>query len=156
MSHNQSPENGKVIVTHELTPHVDFLVDPTPGEEFPEWPRQMFPLQSVTALTYRDVHKAFNDEDTFHSLQAVETITGSGQRRFGIVEDPNPEGNAILMGITVSLAGIIPADQMLALHTAAQVAGHLMMPKKQLSLEGNNYTVFTLIPDYEAFCAAKA
>jgi len=133
---------------------VEFSVDVDNDAQYPAFPRQFFSIQSITTLTYLDVHKAFTDEDTFHALQACEAIFGSGQRRYGNVDDPNPESDKVFKGISISLAGMIPADQMMALYIFAQDAGHMMLPKMQVSSEGNTYTIFTLIPNYEALCGA--
>lgn len=125
---------------------VKFKVDADKDASHPAWPNELFPLQSVPHLTYMDVYAAFTDEDTFHSLQAVSEISGSFQRYFGPIEDPNGDGK--LTAIKISLAGIIPADQLMALYDKTGEAGHWMLPVVTCSTEGNTYSVFTLIPQY--------
>jgi hypothetical protein len=146
---------GRVLTinTSASAGRINFKVDPDENAVYREWPKEFFVLQSVDVLTYDQVLDAFTDEPTFCGLQAVNSITGSRQRVVGLIQDPNDVVKEQMTAIQISLDGIISADVMLALHQNAQAAGHLLLPKRQEGMEGNTYTVLTVIPGYEALVA---
>jgi hypothetical protein len=144
----QAAQKRMQIKPAEITARVNFGTDATPGETYQDWPKEFFVLQSIDLLTYTDVFKAFTDEATFCKLQAVKEITGSRQRVVGLVSDPNFQVQEQMTAIQISLDGVIPPDQLLALYQKTQEAGHYMPAVQKQGMEGNVFTIFTIIPGY--------